>query len=98
MAMSLMALAIIAALVAGWAANHLYQMTQSVTARLTNAEQRISQLEAAQAKHLPYKTADEIENSIAAIIYMKHDADRKAELIENALNHLQLARGNGSKK
>ena len=65
--------------------------------RLIDTEKRVGQLEAAQVKHLPYRTADEIENSIAAILYMKQDADRKAELIENALNHLQLARGNGKR-
>jgi hypothetical protein len=91
------AIAIIVGVIAGWAAKHIYQMGQDMTARLIDAEKRISQLEQAQAKRLPYKTADEIENSIAAILYMQQDADRKAELIDNALNHLQLARGNGKR-
>lgn len=47
---------------------------------------------------LPYRTAEEIENAIAAIICLKNDAETRLNMIENALSHLQLARGNGKKK
>lgn len=84
--------ATITALVAGWAAKHIYQMGQDMTARLIDAEKRISQLEQAQVKHMPYRTADEIENSIAAMLRLKNELDFKVELFDNALSHLQQAR------
>lgn len=64
--------------------------------RLMDAEKRIGQLELAQAKHLPYRAADEIENSLAALLRLKNEADFRQDLIDNALNHLQQAR-NGKK-
>lgn len=84
--------ATIVALVAGWAAKHIYQMGQDMTARLVDAEKRIGQLEQAQVKHVPYRTADEIENSIAAMLRLKNELDFKVELFDNALSHLRQAR------
>jgi hypothetical protein len=63
---------------------------------LLEMRRRIGKLEQDQAKHLPYRTADEIEDATAAILNMKFKLDFNQELIENALAHLRAARsGNG---
>ena len=49
------------------------------------------------ARHLPYRTAEEIENGLAALWILKRELDFKESLVENAISHLQAARG-GSKK
>jgi len=54
---------------------------------------RIAALEKAQKAHLPYQTADEIENATAAINRIKFDLDLKQEFVTNALEHLKAARG-----
>lgn len=59
-------------------------------------KERIQRLEEAQAKHLPYPTADGIEDATAAILRLKFEADFRRELVDNALAHLQQARA-GSK-
>ena len=64
---------------------------------ITNLQRRIETLEANQAKHLPYKTADEIEEATAGILKAKFENDFRGELLDNALAHLQLAR-DGNKK
>ena len=56
---------------------------------LTN---RIVRLEAAQAKHLPYRSADEIEDATAAILRIRHEAQFNLDLVDNAMAHLQMAR------
>lgn len=53
--------------------------------------ERITALEAAQAKHLPYRTAEEIEDATAAILTAKFKNDFNGELLDNALAHLQQA-------
>ena len=94
------ALAITAALalglLAGWSLAHLRMALVSGDQRLTELEQKVAGLSAAQAKHLPYRTADEIENATAALLKLKFEQDFRAELIENALGHLKTAR-NGNK-
>ena len=52
---------------------------------------------AASARHLPYRAAEEIENSLAAMWILKRELDFKTSLVENAIAHMQAARG-GSKK
>ena len=78
------------ALAAGFAIGKTY-------ADIKCMRERISALEAAQAKHLPFRSADEIENGIAALNYIVFDEDLKRERIQNALAHLQNARSGGSK-
>jgi hypothetical protein len=60
---------------------------------MRHLRERIVALEAAQAKHLPYRTADEIENATAALNAMQFDLDFKKSLLDNALAHLLQARG-----
>jgi hypothetical protein len=60
--------------------------------------QRISRLEESQAKHLPYKTAEEIEDGIAALLTLKFHSDVRSDFIDNALAHLQKARGGNAKE
>ena len=60
--------------------------------QLDRTYRRVARLEQDGPKHLPYKTADEIEDATAAILRIKHEADFNLELIENAMAHLQLAR------
>ncbi len=95
-------LAIITALVcgvlAGWSLAHLRLQLAGSEKRLGELEKTIQTLQAAQAKHLPYKTADEIENATAALLKLKFESDFRGELIENALSHLQVARNGNSKK
>ena len=83
-------IAVLAALLAGY-------FVGKTQAEVTAMRDRIAQLEAAQAKHLPYRTNDEIENSIAALLTLKFQHDLKGEFIDNALGHLQNARSGGSK-
>jgi hypothetical protein len=54
-------------------------------------------LKAAQAKHLPYMTAEEIEDATAAILTAKFKHDFNGELLDNALAHLQKARNGNAK-
>ena len=84
--------------VAGGAIVHVWHYIVALESKLKDTERRIAELTAAQAKRLPYSCADELENSMAAILRLQHETDFRKDLIENALNHLQLARGNGSKK
>jgi hypothetical protein len=70
-----------------------------IVVHLCEMRRRIKLLEEAQAKHLPYRTADEIEDATAAILNMKFRTEFNQEMIENALAHLQAARqGNGKSK
>lgn len=79
------ALAIIAALAAGFAIGKEY-------AEIRHMRERITALEAAQARHLPYRTAESIEDAEAAIIKAMHEVRFNNELLENALAHMQIAR------
>lgn len=47
----------------------------------------------ATAAHLPYVTAEEIEDGLAALWKLRFELDLKEELVDNAIAHLQLARG-----
>lgn len=86
-------------LVSGWAISKALAYLRQTENRLSALEQTVQDLQKAQAKHLPYKTADEIEHATAALMKLKFESDFRADIIENALNHLQIARnGNGSKK
>lgn len=58
---------------------------------LLDMHRRLKQLEAT-PKRLPYLSADEIENAMAAIIALQYDVEIKADMIENALAHLRKAR------
>jgi hypothetical protein len=88
--LALIALLVFAALVAGIVIGLTY-------AEIKHLRERIAALEAAQAKHLPYRTAEEIEDATAAILTMKFKNDFNGEIIDNALAHLQQAR-NGNEK
>jgi hypothetical protein len=51
----------------------------------------------ASVRHLPYRAAEEIENSLAALWTLMRELDFKTSLVENAIAHMQAARG-GSRK
>ena len=46
---------------------------------------------------MPYKSAEEIENTIAALLVAKFQSDFRAELLDNALAHARQARSGNSK-
>jgi len=79
------------------AAVHYAHLSSTLTARLAAAEMRITELEAAQAKHLPYRTAEEIESALAALWKVRNESEVRLDLIDNSISHMQLAR-NGNKK
>lgn len=81
------------ALAAAW---HLLTEWQHMARRVEIAERRIRELAEARQRHLPYKTADEIENALAALWRLQGELELKAEFVENAIAHLRLAR-NGYK-
>ena len=80
-----LAIGLVAGLIIGAGATGLYGTVR-------NQEQRIRMLEQAAKKHLPYATADEIENATAAILALKFDLDIKQDMVDNALAHLRGAR------
>lgn len=84
------ALAIIVALAAGFGVGKIYSEYQHM-------RERIVALEAAQAKHLPYRTAESIEDAEAAIVKAMCEVRFNNELLENALAHMQIARGGKDK-
>lgn len=87
----ILVIGILFALAAGFAIAKLHSWVNAT-------QRRLSELEQAQAKHLPYHTADEIEAATAAILKIKFETDFRQEVIENALAHLQQARnGKGQK-
>jgi hypothetical protein len=88
--LALIAFFVLAALIAGIFIGKAY-------AEFKAMRERIASLESAQAKHLPYMTADEIEEATAAILAAKFKTDFHGELLDNALAHLQKAR-NGNQK
>lgn len=47
---------------------------------------------------LPYKTAEEIEASLAALWVLRRELDFRTELVDNAIAHLQKARAVGKKQ
>lgn len=51
-------------------------------------------LKAANRKNLPYNTAEEIENLLAAVVLLKSDMEVKTTLLENIEAHAKLAREN----
>ena len=71
---------------------HLRAEIKHLQAEITHLREQIASLEAAQAKHLPYRSAEEIENATAAILRMKFESDFHSDVIDNALAHLQKAR------
>ena len=84
-------IALLAALVAGIFIGGLWN-------DLRNLRDRMKRMEENQAKHLPYKTADEIEDAIAALMRLEHELTFKRELLDNAFAHLKLARNGNEKK
>jgi len=93
---ALITILVFAALIAGIFIGALYMAIQNLHQENGNLRDRIAALESAQAKHLPYHTADEIENATAAINAIQFDLDFKKDLLDNALAHLHQARnGNG---
>ena len=83
--LTLLSLAFIAGLIIGGGTHSLYS-----TIRRQN--ERIRKLEQAGARRLPYKSADEIENGIAALLYTMQDHELRGDMLQNALVHLQKAR------
>jgi hypothetical protein len=89
--LAVIAFLILAALIAGIAIGLTY-------AEIKHLRERIKALEASQAKHLPYHTADEIENATAAINALQFELDFKKGLLDNALAHLYNARNGRGKQ
>jgi hypothetical protein len=83
-------LALAAALIAGIAIGLTY-------AEIKHLRGRIAALESAQAKHLPYRTAEEIEDGIGALIPILYEEELTHERIQNALIHFQRARSGKAK-
>ncbi len=79
------AFSVLAAFIAGIAIGMIYKEAKHMG-------ERIAALEAAQVKHLPYRAAEEIEDATAAILRIKFETDFRQEVIDNALEHLQMAR------
>ncbi len=50
----------------------------------------------AETGRLPYRAAEEIENSLAALWTLKREIDFKGSIIDNAISHLQAARNGRS--
>jgi len=67
-------------------------------AEFRHMRERIAALEAAQAKHLPYRTAEEIEDGIGALLPLLYEDEIRHERIQNALVHFQRARGGKDNK
>jgi hypothetical protein len=94
--LALTIIALVIGLFAGWSAAHILAYLRKTDQRLSDLEKTIQDQQASQAKHLPYKTADEIENATAALLKLKFETDFRTEMIDNALSHFQMARsGNG---
>jgi hypothetical protein len=83
--LSLLLSAFVAGLIIGSGAIYLYLT-------IKHQEERIRQLEQASAKHLPYKSADAIEDATAVLIAAKSELDLKVAYVDNILAHLQKAR------
>ncbi len=89
---------VLAASAAGMAISYLVQDQRALKERLTQAERQIEAMLAAQARHLPYSTAEEIENSLAALWRVRGEIEFRAELLDNAISHMQKARGGNKKR
>jgi len=59
---------------------------------ILDLRRRITDLEKASQKRLPYKSADEIENAIAAVLAINYELDVRKNMVDNALRHLHQAR------
>jgi hypothetical protein len=68
---------------------------RGIVGSIRRLQERVHQLEQSTQKRLPYKSADEIENAIAALLTVQFDLDVKQDLIGNALAHMQQARNPG---
>jgi hypothetical protein len=93
------ALAFIAGLIIGGGTYSLYstihrqnERIHSLYTTIRPQNERIRKLEQASAKRLPYQSADEIENGIAALLYTMQDLSLRKDMLENALAHLKKAR------
>jgi hypothetical protein len=87
---ALVTVLILAALVAGIAIGLTF-------AEIKCLRERIKALEVSQAKHLPYKTANEIEDGISALLPLLFEEETTHERIQNALVHFQRARNGNAK-
>lgn len=78
-------IALLIALVAGIAIGIL-------TAELRHMQRQIHALEDAQARHLPHKAAESIEDAAAALARLKFELALRTDFVDNALAHLGAAR------
>jgi hypothetical protein len=86
----ILVIGILAALAAGFAIAKIHSW-------INGMQKRLEALEQAQAKHLPYRTADAIEDATAALNALQFELDFKRDLLDNAISHLKQARGGNAK-
>jgi len=67
-------------------------------ATIGRLQDRIRILQEAAQKRLPYRSADEIENAMAALNAIQFDLNFKQDMIDNARTHLAAARNPDGKK
>ena len=88
------ALVFVLGLVIGCASTALYYQRRALEARVAELEKQNEKALAANRDHLPFKTAEEIENATAAFILLQHELDFKQSLMDNLGAHLRKAREN----
>lgn len=73
-----------------WLWEHFQKQAREIEA----LKAEIQKLRDANRKNLPYNTAEEIENLLAAVVLLKTDLEVKNHLVENIEAHAILAREN----
>lgn len=72
----------------------LYEMVRNLKRENDALKAENEKLKSANRKNLPYNTAEEIENLLAAVVLLKSDLEVKTTLVENIEAHAKLAREN----
>lgn len=72
----------------------LWERYQKLGREIEALKAENEKLKNANRKNLPYNTAEEIENLLAAVVLLKSDMEVKTTLLENIEAHAKLAREN----
>jgi hypothetical protein len=85
-------IALLCVLVVGVVIGKLYQEAEELKRRVTD-------LEKAGPKRLPYEAIEKTEDVLAALIALEYDQSVKSNMLQNAIAHAQALRniGNGKK-